>query len=137
MTRQLMRDEHMQYVTGLIRNQVEAGNYYGVGGRRYNYKDPANPVSLFEDQWNYWTAATHLGGKSPVDGFLGSYGVAWAAVPTSRSTARVFFTVTNLTDSNSGLYHINSLIHHTLDLWSTGPLSGVYQTYQWQVTIGY
>jgi len=137
MTRQLMRDEHMQYVTGLIRNQVEAGNYYGVGGRRYNYKDPANPVSAFEDQWNYWTDATHLGGKSPVDGFLGSYGVAWAAVPTSRSTARVFFTVTNLTDSNSGLYHINSLIHHTLDLWSTGPLSGVYQTYQWQVTIGY
>jgi hypothetical protein len=100
------------------------------------YHDPANPVSAVEDQMNYWLG-THLGGKSPVDGFLGSYGLTWAAVPTTNDTAQVFFTVTNVTDNNSGLYHIDDLIHHSIDFWSVGPMSAVDQVYQWQTTIGY
>ena len=69
-----------------------------------------------------------------MDGFLGSYKLYWAGVPTSKDTARVFFTVTNLTDNNSGLYHLNSIFGN-LDQTSVGPFSGVYQTYQWQTTI--
>lgn len=88
------------------------------------------------DLTNYFTGS-HLGGKSPVDGFFGSYNLSWAAVPTSAHTARVFFTVTNVTDNNSGLYHINSLVGHSIDFWSVGPFSAVDQVYQWQDTIGY
>jgi hypothetical protein len=53
--------------------------------------------------------------------------------------AGIFFTVMNLTDDNSGFYHINGMIGHSIDPPPsyTGPIAGVYQTYQWQVTIGY
>ncbi len=135
MTQQLMRDPHIQGVTSLIARKFLPEGLYSNSNP---YKDHANPASYFFDMWDYWTGA-HLGGRAPVDGFLGSYQLTWAAVPTSSDSARVFFTATNVTDNNSGLFHANSLVGN-MDGWTlghAGPLSAVTQTYQWQVTIGY
>jgi hypothetical protein len=121
MTQQLMQDPHIRQVTSLIeREYLPAGIY---DSNKQPYKDPANPVSVGEDMTNYFTGS-HFGGKAPVDGFLGSYDLTWAAVPTGSNSATVFFTVRNVTDNNSGLYHINQLIGHSIDFLVGRPVVG-------------
>lgn len=133
LTRQLASDQYIKYVTGKIRYKDLPNRVYFRENEQY--KDPANPISAVEDMTNYFTGS-HLGGKAPVDGFLGTYDLAWAAVPLGSHRARVFFTATNETDNNSGLYHINHLIGRSIDN-SSGWFSTVYQEYQWQTTVGY
>ncbi len=145
LTQQISQDPHVRAVTSLIESEyLPNGIYHGS----MPYVDPPRLSSIFYDMWDYWTGS-HLAGRAPVDGFLGSYQLQWAAVPTGGGTARIYFTATNVTDNNSAFYHLNDKLGD-LDMYSVGgpwgvyvnttgqgTFQAVYQTYQWQTTGSY
>jgi RHS repeat-associated protein len=95
-TQMLMKDPCVQQTLGAIKSTLQCGGLYAS---TVEYKDPHNVLQVFKDLLGAFTDGRI--GSNPADGFLGSYGMAWAAVPTSAHSATVFFTVSNLTDLNS------------------------------------
>jgi RHS repeat-associated protein len=158
-TQMLMR---FPWIQELINTTIKPDLYCGTGySGSTSYQDPKWHIIL--DIPGAFTDGRI--GSDPAEGFLGSFGLTWAAVPISEKKATVFFTVKNTTDLNS-LVHPEFISKFALGPFSWfspplvrsidgarpefafffgpfGPLSAftsyraMNQTIQWQETIGY
>ncbi len=149
-TQMLMKDPCVQQTIGVIKSALQCGGPYAS---TVEYKDPHNVFQVFKDLAGAFTDGRI--GSNPADGFLGSYAMAWAAVPASAHSATAFFTVSNLTDLNS-VFHPELLTGGAIRsvdgarpefAFLLGPIPGglftaigfrpTTQLIQWQETISY
>jgi hypothetical protein len=131
----------------LIKKDLKNGGpYAGIA----DYVDPTTPGSFGKDMEGYFTDGTDSSGSNYADAFLGSYKERWWAIPNGNGTATAYFRVRNETDLNAfahpeyftggGIRSIDGAQPEIdtavapADPWAFSPQ---YETFEWQVPIGY
>jgi RHS repeat-associated protein len=154
-TQMLMKEPYIrETITQFVQPDLQCGIYVNSN----DYSDPK--THIFGDIAGAFTDGRLPGSTDPAVGFLGSYNLTWAAVPTSEKKAQVFFTVTNETDLNSLIHPefftfggirsidgIRPIIGGLFGALTGGPILGALgawrafhpttQKIQWQETVSY